>query len=231
MMPAQKLAVKSAASDNIAIIISPAGVPANTLLSFGVRTREFLPMGHKVALESIPKDGEVIRYGQVIAHAVEPISKGAWVNETNTILPAPPDLSRGSLVSRPAFASEPLEGYTFQGYRNSDGGAGTKNVLGITTSVQCVAGLAQHVAEKVRRELLPAFPNVDDVVALKHHYGCGIAIDAPAAVIPIRTIRNIARNPNFGDEVMMIGLGCEKLRPEILAKATAPRFFTCRILP
>ncbi|MCK7484634.1 MAG: UxaA family hydrolase [Bacillus subtilis] len=39
---------------------------------------------------------------------------------------------------------------------------------------------------------------MDDVIPLNHTYGCGVAIDAPGAVIPIRTIKNIARNPNFG---------------------------------
>jgi galactarate dehydratase len=63
---------------------------------------------------------------------------------------------------------------------------------------------------------LPRFPNVDDVVALEHTYGCGVAIDAPGAEIPIRTLRNIGLNPNFGGEVMVVSLGCEKLQPERL---------------
>jgi galactarate dehydratase len=79
-----------------------------------------------------------------------------------------------------------------------------------------VAGVTRHVEEKIRQELLPKYPNVDDIVALNHTYGCGIAIDAPASIIPIRTIQNIARNPNFGGEVLVIGLGCEKLLPERL---------------
>jgi galactarate dehydratase len=54
------------------------------------------------------------------------------------------------------------------------------------------------------------------VVALEHGYGCGVAIDAPDAVIPIRTLRNISLNPNFGGEVMVVSLGCEKLQPERL---------------
>jgi galactarate dehydratase len=54
------------------------------------------------------------------------------------------------------------------------------------------------------------------VVAFNHSYGCGIAIDAPGAIVPIRTIKHIAQNPNFGGEIMIIGLGCEKLRPERL---------------
>ena len=32
----------------------------------------------------------------------------------------------------------------------------------------------------------------------------------------LETIQNIANNPNFGGEVLVIGLGCEKLRPERL---------------
>jgi galactarate dehydratase len=54
------------------------------------------------------------------------------------------------------------------------------------------------------------------VVALEHSYGCGVAIDAPGAEIPIRTLRNISMNPNFGGEVMVVSLGCEKLQPERL---------------
>ena len=89
-------------------------------------------------------------------------------------------------------------------------------MLGITTSVQCVAGIVDFIEKKITKELLPKYPNVDGVVAFNHSYGCGIAIDAPAAIIPIRTIQNIAQNPNFGGEIMVIGLGCEKLRPERL---------------
>ena len=43
-----------------------------------------------------------------------------------------------------------------------------------------------------------------------------MAIDAPDAIVPIRTLRNISLNPNFGGEVMVVSLGCEKLQPERL---------------
>ncbi|MFP1497374.1 UxaA family hydrolase [Escherichia coli] len=75
----------------------------------------------------------------------------------------------------------PLEGYTFEGYRNADGSVGTKNLLGITTSVHCVAGVVDYVVKIIRRDLLPKYPNVDGVVGLNHLYGCGVAINAPAA--------------------------------------------------
>jgi galactarate dehydratase len=110
----------------------------------------------------------------------------------------------------------PLEGFTFEGFRNPDGSVGTKNILGISTSVQCVRGTLDYAVKKIRSELLPNYPNVDDVVALTHAYGCGVAITAPDAVVPIRTLQNLALNPNFGGEILVVGLGCEKLAPERL---------------
>ena len=77
-------------------------------------------------------------------------------------------------------------------------------------------GVTDFAVQRIKAELLPRFPNVDDVVALEHGYGCGVAIDAPDAVVPIRTLRNISLNPNFGGEVMVVSLGCEKLQPERL---------------
>jgi len=76
-----------------------------------------------------------------------------------------------------------------------------------------VAGVLDVAVERIRKELLPKYPNVDGVVGLEHTYGCGVAIDAPDAVIPIRTLRHISQNPNFGGEVMVLSLGCEKLQP------------------
>jgi galactarate dehydratase len=79
-----------------------------------------------------------------------------------------------------------------------------------------VAGVVDVAVQRIRAELLPQYPNVDGVVALEHGYGCGVAIDAPGAEIPIRTLRHISLNPNFGGEVMVVSLGCEKLQPERL---------------
>jgi galactarate dehydratase len=93
---------------------------------------------------------------------------------------------------------------------------GTRNILAITTTVQCVSGVVEFAVQRIKAELLPKFPNVDDVVGLEHTYGCGVAIDADGADIPIRTLRNISLNPNFGGEVMVVSLGCEKLQPERL---------------
>ena len=208
--------IKTTPNDNVGIVPNPSGIKENTLLENGITTKEYIPMGHKVALENISKGNAIIRYGETIGIATENIQVGEWVSELNISLPEPPDLKSLDYQPHEAVEIKPLEGYTFQGYRNANGTVGTKNILGISNSVQCVAGLTQFLVEKIKRELLPNFPNVDDVVGLNHSYGCGVAINAPAAIVPIRTIQNIAQNPNFGNEVMVIGLGCEKLRPERL---------------
>ena len=87
-----------------------------------------------------------------------------------------------------------LEGFSFEGFRNADGTVGTRNILAITMTVQCVAGVVEFAVSRIKTELLPRYPNVDDVVGLEHSHGCGVAIDAPDASIPIRTLRNISKN-------------------------------------
>ncbi len=210
--------IKTTAFDNVGIVPNPSGLPKGTIVSEGIVLTQDIPMGHKVALQDMPEGSSVIRYGEIIGYTNTGITKGSWVNETNIEMPQPPPLR--DILYKKALAPlpDPLTGYTFQGFRNADGSVGTKNVLAITESVQCVAGIANYVTDKIKKELLPLYPNVDDVVAFSHSYGCGIAIEAPAAMIPIRTIKHIAQNPNFGDETMIIGLGCEKLRPERLLR-------------
>ena len=202
--------------DNVAVVVGQGGLAAGERLDDGLVLQGHVPQGHKVALEDIAQGGRVIRYGEVIGTAMVSIPSGGHVSEDNLHMPIPPGLDDLPLATRPAPATEALEGYTFEGFRNTDGSVGTKNVLGITTSVQCVSGVVDQVVQRIKKELLPRFPNVEDVVGLNHSYGCGVAINAPAAVVPIRTLKNLARNPNFGDEVMVIGLGCEKLQPSTL---------------
>jgi galactarate dehydratase len=181
-----------------------------------------IPFGQKVALCGIKEDERIIRYGETIGRAKISFVEGDWVKASDISMPESPDLQSIPLPdARPQDAAT-LEGYTFQGYRNKDGSVGTRNILGVAASVQCVAPVVDYAVKKIRHELLPRFPNVDDVTALTHTYGCGVAIDAPGAKIPIRTIRNIISNPNFGGEVMVVGLGCEKLPPDqILSSAPA----------
>ncbi|WP_427912633.1 galactarate dehydratase [Ramlibacter sp. MMS24-I3-19] len=203
-------------ADNVAIVANDGGLGPGARFDDGLVVRDRVPQGHKVALVDIPESGVVRRYDVPIGYAVKAIPAGSWVHERLLRMPAARELDDLPVATRKLAPAEPIEGYTFEGYRNADGSVGTRNLLAITQTVQCVAGVARIAAERIRAELLPNYPNVDGVLALEHGYGCGVAIDAPDAVIPIRTLRNIATNPNFGGEVMVLSLGCEKLQPERL---------------
>ncbi|MET3514785.1 galactarate dehydratase [Pseudacidovorax sp. 1753] len=203
-------------ADNVAIVANDGGLPAGTVFADGLTLVDKVPQAHKVALEDIPEGGAVRRYDVVIGYALKPIPRGSWVHERLLRMPEARSLEGLPIATVRPEPLPPLDGYTFEGYRNADGSVGTRNILAITQTVQCVAGVTDFAVQRIKAELLPRYPNVDDVVALEHSYGCGVAIDAPDAVVPIRTLRNISLNPNFGGEVMVVSLGCEKLQPERL---------------
>jgi galactarate dehydratase len=210
------LTIRMHAADNVAIVANDGGLPAGTVLASGLTLVDKVPQAHKVALEDIAEGGVVRRYNVPIGYALKPIPAGSWVHERLLQMPAARELVGLPIATVKPPEMPPLTGYTFEGYRNLDGSVGTRNILAITQTVQCVAGVVDFAVQRIKAELLPKYPNVDDVVGLSHSYGCGVAIDAPDAIIPIRTLRNISLNPNFGGEVMVISLGCEKLQPERL---------------
>jgi galactarate dehydratase len=206
-------------ADNVAVVVNDGGVAAGATFTDGLVTLESVPQGHKVALRSVPEGDAVVRYGHVIGTARRTIAAGSWVKEADLVMPAAPALDALPRATAAPAAAPPLAGYTFEGYRNPDGSVGTRNLLGITTTVQCVAGVLEHAVGRIRAELLPRYPNVDDVVALSHDFGCGVAFDAIGVEIPIRTVRNLARHPNLGGQALVVGLGCEMLQPEqVVAK-------------
>lgn len=205
--------------DNVAIVVNDGGLAEGARFADGLELRERVPQGHKVALTDFAEGDPVIRYNVVIGYALKALPRGSWINEHVIRMPSPPELDNLPIATAVPPPMPPLDGYTFEGYRNADGSVGTRNILAITTTVQCVSGVVEHAVARIKRELLPRYPYVDDVVGLEHTYGCGVAIDAPDANVPIRTVRNISLNPNFGGEVMLVSLGCEKLQPTRLMPA------------
>jgi galactarate dehydratase len=199
--------------DNVGIIVHPEGVAPSDALPGGLAARERIPQAHKIALRHMSVGEAVLRYGQTIGIANRAIEAGSWVREDVLDMPSPPPLDSLSLATEVPDPLPALTGYTFEGYRNPDGSTGTKNILGIATTVQCVAPTVEFAARRIKQELLPRFPNVDDVVAVTHSYGCGVAIDAPGAAIPIRTLKHISLHANVAGQPLLVSLGCEKLQP------------------
>ena len=194
----EPLYIKVKDCDNVAIAVHD--IAPGTRVLPGVTAREPIPQAHKIALADIPKGGEILRYGVVLGYAKDPIPVGAWINEHMLDLPKSPGLDHmpygTDLVSPEDLPDPPRR--TWMGYRNRTGPAGTRNLLGIVTTVQCAAGVVNVAVERIKQELLPKYPNVDGVVAVNHPYGCGVAIKAREAHI-------------LGGEAMVVGLGCEKL--------------------
>ncbi|MBR1437299.1 MAG: galactarate dehydratase [Synergistaceae bacterium] len=209
--------VKLTERDNVAVVTHD--TPKGTEIMPGLELLDVIPQAHKFALADIPKDGEIIRYGVVLGYALDPIKRGAWINEHMLRLPVSPSVDNlpfgTNIKPKEALPEAPRK--TFMGYKNPDGFyAGTRNILGIQTTVQCVQGVLDVAVAKIKSEILPKYPNVDDVVAVNHAYGCGVAIKAPFAKFPIRALRNIAKHPNFGGQLMVVSLGCEKLTVDML---------------
>lgn len=211
----KRLLVKVNEADNVAIAVQE--IKAGTQVAEDLVANQDIPQAHKIALEKIPKGKPVIRYGVILGYAMNDIEKGDWINEFMLELPTPPsvdDMEYGMKIVKD-LPTPPVT--TFEGYRNPNGGyAGTRNILGISTTVQCVTGVLNVAVKRMKEELLPKYPNVDDIVPINHAYGCGVAINAPEAKVPIRALRNLVKHPNFGGQVMVVALGCEKLTVEML---------------
>ena len=198
-------------ADNVAVAVHD--LPAGAQVLPGLIALDPIPQAHKIALTDILAGGEIVRYGVVLGYAKSNIPAGSWINEHMLTLPQSPsvdDMPWGTALVKPEDLPQPPR-TTWMGYRNKTGPAGTRNLLGIVTTVQCAAGVVKAAVERIKAQLLPKYPNVDGVVAVTHPYGCGVAIKAREAHIPIRAVTNVIRHPNFGGEVMVVGLGCEKL--------------------
>lgn len=204
------LYVKVASNDNVAIAIKD--LKKGTDVGDGIILNEDIPQAHKLALVDIKKGDPVIRYNVLLGYANEDIKKGDWINEFKITLPTPPsldDMEYATNINYPL--PKPLR-TTFLGYEvEGNPYAGTRNILAIHTTVQCVTGVLNVAIKRIKEELLPKYKNVDNVVAINHAYGCGVAINAREAKVPIRILHNLVYNPNFGGEVMVVSLGCEKL--------------------
>jgi altronate hydrolase len=197
--------------DTDSVVIARATLLPGTEVVPGVAAGQRIPAGHKVAVAPVAKGSAVRRYGQIIGFAQADIAPGEHVHVHNLGMG---DFSRDyayGVDARPTdYFNAPA---TFMGFRRPDGRVATRNYIGILTSVNCSAHVAELVAMAFRKNPLTGenpladFPNVDGVVALTHKTGCGMAQGEPLALLR-RTLGGYARHPNFS-HVVMLGLGCE----------------------
>lgn len=182
---------------------------AEPLPNFGITAATEVPFGHKIALVDL-KPGQIIhRLGQPIGQATTSIPSGSHVHLHNMGFD-------GSLVTRAIGTRLKNEDRVrtsdvpqFQGYLRDTGKVGTRNYIGVLTSVNCSALVARKIAEHYRNPAhLARYPNVDGVVALTHGSGCSVAEGSRSMDMLRRTLAGYVRHPNFSG-VLLVGLGCE----------------------
>jgi len=183
-----------------------------------VVTTAIIPRNHKLASREI-KAGEAVRkYAQVIGYATELIVAGGHVHTHNVEFRNTEEDYEISTDLRPAVPVAEAARDSFMGYRRENGRVGTRNYIGILTSVNCSATAARMIASAFGPEEMARYPNVDGVVAFVHGTGCGMAGQGEGFEALQRVMWGYARNPNHGG-VLMVGLGCEMNQIDWLLEA------------
>lgn len=173
-----------------------------------ITVREPVPQGHKVALLSVSTAGPIRKYGQVIGFATRDIHPGEHVHVHNLgardferVCAAPPALR--DTVLRPS-GSVP----TFPGYLRPDGRVGTRNYVGVFSTVNCSASVARAVRGRFPDAAVRCdYPGVDGVIAFNHQGGCALPPGESLAQLQ-RVFTGMLQHPNLA-ACVLIGLGCE----------------------
>ena len=180
--------------------------------------QEAVARGHKIASHPIAEGEKVLRYGQthrawrpalLRQASMSMCTISAWAGHA--------EAQDFSTEVRPLPV--PSEKRHFMGYHRADGSVGTRNYLGILTSVNCSGSVARFMAEAAEKQgWLDAFENVDGVVPIVHGTGCGMSGSDEGYDTLFRTLQGYARNPNFAG-ILLLGLGCEVMQvPDLVGR-------------
>jgi altronate hydrolase len=196
------------------IAISTEAIVAGSIID-GLEVLNDVPSGHKIATREFDSGEQVLKYGRIIGVATRKITQGEHVHTHNLSMASREEYADGrpleenaSPVAAPKKTPILEKRDTFLGYARPNGAVGTRNYLGILTSVNCSATVAKRIASHFTEERLSAFPNVDGVVALTHYGGCAMSTSDEGADVLRRTIAGYANHPNFA-ATLLLGLGCE----------------------
>lgn len=195
-------------NDNVLIAKRPLAL-GEKLATWHLKTRAQVPAGHKIAATDIAKGARILKYNTEIGVATRDIAAGEHVHGHN--------LALAEFYHDPAFGADvqPVEVLSeaqqarFMGYVRPDGRVGTRNFIGLFSSVNCSATVIHKIAAHFTPERLTAYPNIDGVVAFAQTTGCGMASPSPHFDLLRRTIAGYVRHPNLVG-ALIVGLGCER---------------------
>lgn len=199
--------------DNVALCLDP--LAAGDAVAESVVAAEAVPSGHKIALRPLAPGEAVRKYGQVIGLASTAIAPGAHVHVHNVSADVGGMRNATNAASKPALAPRSA---TFRGYRRASGKVGTRNYIGILTSVNCSANVARAIASAFPDAMFENGGAVDGVVALTHTTGCGMTPASEGTANLKRTLQGYLHHPNFA-AVLVVGLGCEMMQIAVFADA------------
>ncbi len=202
--------IKINKDDNVAVALKPIakGTTVN-VAGTQVTMLEDIPQGHKFAIKPVRKGDAVIKYGFRIGFAQADVEVGGWIHTHNL------KTGLGELLTytyNPEGHSdvEPTEEAFFDGYMRENGKVGVRNEVWIIPTVGCVNSIARAIEATAR---LTKPEGVDEVVAFTHPYGCSQTTEDQENTRTV--LADLINHPNAG-AVLVLGLGCENSRIEVL---------------
>ena len=203
--------------DNDNVVVALHDIPAGTVIEVAgkaagkvqaVLALQDIPAGHKMAITSIPENGEVIKYGYRIGNAKADIQAGEWIH-THNVKTALGDLLTYEYVPVPVEEKK-TEDVTFMGFKRPNGKVGVRNEIWVIPTVGCVNNVATAIAKQANAFVKGS---VDEVIAFPHPYGCSQMGDDQENTRKI--LADLINHPNAGG-VLVLGLGCENSNIDVL---------------
>jgi altronate hydrolase len=222
--------IKIQENDNVAIALKDLKAGQSIQISGEeVTLREDIGAGHKFAIQDIEKGSKIYKYGYSIGVATEPIKRGVWIHTHNVKTGLGELLTYQYQPMKETVGKEDTASY-FQGYLREDGKVGIRNEIWIIPTVGCVNDIARTL-ERMGKENLT--PEVDEIVALTHPYGCSQLGDDQLNTQKI--LSGLVKHPNAAG-ILVLGLGCENNSIEEMKKQIGPyqeervKFLVCQDL-
>jgi altronate hydrolase len=191
------------------VVVARTDLPAGVAVEPGVVTTAAASAGAKLAAKPIRKGDPIRKYAEIIGFAARDLAAGEPVLGR--------DVEFREFDRDPAHGRDyapvallPAEGRaTFQGFVRADGRVGTRNYVGVVSTVNCSATVVRRIADWFTPDRLAAFPHVDGVAAFSHPLGCGMEMTGEPMDLLRRTLGGYSRHPNLA-AVVIVGLGCER---------------------
>ena len=164
--------IRLSEQDNIAV--SPMDIPKNSIVEkYNIKTCSKIPQGHKISIKEIKKGQKIYKYGQIIGEAITDIKIGDHVHEHNLSFIGFKRETKKNLINLNYLKNNNLIPKNFDGYERENGRIGTRNYIGLLSTVNCSATVVKQIADKINFYLKEnTFNNIDGAVCLKHSSGC-----------------------------------------------------------